>query len=308
MATIMITGGTGLVGTRLTEMLIDKDHSVIILTRDAAKIKHRVRGATYVNWDIHQETIDTAAVSKADHIIHLAGAGVADKRWSNSRKKEIVESRTKSSALIVKALQEIDNHVQSVVSASAIGWYGHDTAESKQKGFREDALPDNDFLGQTCRLWEESIQPVTSLGKRLVILRTGIALSKRGGALDEFKKPLKSFVAAVLGDGKQIISWIHLDDLCRMYIAAIENKEMNGVYNAVAPDPVTNQTLTLSLAKKIKGNAFVTVHVPSFLLKIVLGEMSIEVLKSATVSSAKIESTGFAFMFGSLEKAIKDIA
>lgn len=307
MPTILITGGTGMIGTQLTEMLIAQGNDVIILTRNATQVKHKIPSARYADWDVKKQTIDEKAVADADHIIHLAGAGVADERWTEKRKKEIVESRTQSSALLVKAVQEIPNKIKTVVSASAIGWYGPDTEASRQNGFVETQKADEAFLGETCRLWEESIAPVEQLGKRLVKLRTGIVLSKKGGALEEFKKPLKAFVAAVLGDGSQVVSWIHIDDLCRMYIEAIENENLHGAYNAVAPGPVSNKILTLALAKQMRGNAFVTLHVPSFVLKIMLGEMSIEVLKSATVSSRKIESAGFAFRFPVITHALKDL-
>jgi uncharacterized protein (TIGR01777 family) len=307
MPTILITGGTGMIGARLTEMLVAKGYHVIILTRNPSTRNHRLAGVSYANWNTHKQTIDQQAISSADHIIHLAGAGVADKRWTKERKQEIVNSRTQSSALIVKALTEITNHIRTVVSISAIGWYGPDTADSRTTGFTEEAKADTAFLGETCRLWEESIEPVTQLGKRLVKLRTGIVLSKTGGALIEFKKPLKAFVAAVLGDGLQIISWIHVDDLCRLFIAAIENETMNGVYNAVAPNPVSNEYLTFELARLMRGNIFIPVHVPAWVLKIVLGEMSIEVLKSATVNSAKIQSTGFQFLYPTVEEALSNL-
>jgi uncharacterized protein (TIGR01777 family) len=303
MNTVLITGGTGMIGTRLTKLLIEKGYAVIILTRSTAEVKHRLPGVSYARWDINKQTIDSDAIANADHIIHLAGAGVADKRWTATRKQEIVNSRTQSSTLIVKALKEIPNKVTTIVSASAIGWYGPDTILSKKNGFTEDAKADTAFLGETCRLWEESIQPAEQPGRRLVKLRTGIVLSNDGGALAEFKKPLKSFVAAIIGDGKQVVSWIHIDDLCFMYLSAIENENINGVYNAVAPNPVTNKELVLSLAKKMRGNFFIPMHVPAFALKIILGEMSIEVLKSATVSSQKIQSTGFGFSYPTIEAA-----
>jgi uncharacterized protein (TIGR01777 family) len=304
MPTILITGGTGMIGTRLTEMLTANGYSVIILTRDPSKRNNEHPGVNYAGWDVELQTIDKKAIETADHIIHLAGEGVADKRWNEKRKQEILNSRTQSGALIVKALAEIPNKVDTVISASAIGWYGPDTKSSRMQGFTETAPPDTAFLGETCRLWEESIQPVETLGKRVVKLRTGIVLSPNGGALQEFKKPLKLGVASILGDGKQVISWIQVDDLCRMYITAIENKALSGVYNAVAPNPVTNKILTLILAEKMRGKYFVPVHVPAFVLKMVMGEMSIEVLKSATVSSSKIEATGFQFEFPDISTAL----
>ncbi len=304
MPTVLISGGTGMIGKRLTELLVEKNYDVIILTREkSSNNKQHSEKISYANWDVEKGLIDKNAIENADHIIHLAGANVADKRWTEKRKEEILQSRTKSSALIVASLKEYDNKVKTIVSASAIGWYGKD--DKPHKKFIEADLPSNDFLGETCRLWEESISHVESFGIRLVKLRTGIVLSKKGGALDEFKKPLKAGVAAILGSGNQIISWIHIDDVCRMYIYAIENEEMHGAYNAVAPKPVSNKTLTLALAREMRGKNFIPVHVPAFILKLMLGEMSTEVLKSTTVSCEKIKDAGFTFLFPSIEAALK---
>jgi uncharacterized protein (TIGR01777 family) len=291
-----------MIGRRLTQLLIAKEYEVIIMSRHSSTVKHPLLGVAYAAWDIGSQTIDKTAIEKADHIIHLAGAGVADKRWSKNRKLEIISSRTQTSSLIVKALAEIPNHVKTVVSASAIGWYGADTDLSRINGFTEEAPPDTAFLGETCRLWEESIQPVQQLGKRLVKLRTGIVLSNEGGALKEFKKPLRAGIATILGSGRQMISWIHVDDLCRMYIHAIENKEMQGAYNAVSPNPVTNKELILRLARHMRGKFYLPVHVPSWVLSIALGEMSIEVLKSATVSCRKVQTTGFDFQYPNVKE------
>ena len=262
---------------------------------------------SYALWDVEAQTIDNEAIERSDYIINLAGAGVADKRWSALRKKEIVESRTKAGATIVKALETIPNKVKCVVNASAIGWYGADTRESLQKGFTENAVADTEFLGDTCLQWEASIEPVAKLGIRLVKLRIGIVLSNNGGALVEFLKPLKWGIASILGYGKQVISWIHVEDLCRLFAYAIENKAMDGAYNAVASVPVTNKELTLTLAKIVKGKSYISAHVPSFVLKIMLGEMSIEVLKSATVNNHKIKALGFQFKFPTVELALKDL-
>lgn len=307
MATVLITGGTGMIGRRLTQLLIEKGYEVIILSRQSSIVNRELDGVSYANWDVNKQTIDPVAIAKADYIIHLAGAGVADKRWSKERKQEIVNSRTQSSALIVKALSELPNKVKTVVSSSAIGWYGADTEKSLLHGFSEDTEADTAYLGETCRLWEGSIDPVSQLGKRLVKLRTGIVLSNEGGAFIEFKKPLKAGLAAILGSGKQVVSWIHVDDLCRMFIAAIENETLSGAYNAVAPHPVTNQYLTIALAKQMRGKFYIPVYVPSFVLKIMLGELSIEVLKSANVSSRKIQLTGFDFAYPTVEDAIAQL-
>lgn len=307
MATILISGGTGMIGSALQKFLAEKGHKIIVFVRPQSKINQREipdPGISYANWNVEAGEIDTEAIAKADYVIHLAGANVAEKRWTKKRKKEIVESRTKTSALLIKAMTETPNKIKAVISASGVGWYGPDTRTSSEKGFTEGAPSFDDFLGETCKQWEASIDPVTNLDKRLVIFRFGIVLSETGGALKEFKKPLRFGIAAIPGNGKQIISWISIYDLCRLILFAIENERISGVYNAVAPKPVTNKELTLSIAKKNRGKAFIPIHVPAFALKIVLGEMSIEILKSARVNDEKIRKAGFTFLYPSIEAAL----
>lgn len=305
MANILITGGTGMVGRALTQVLIAKGHQVGILTRNASSSNNP--NIKYYQWDIPNGTIDPEAIAQADHIIHLAGAGVADKRWNKARKKEILDSRVQSGELLVQALSSIPNQVKSLVSASGIGWYGPDTTKSLEKGFMEDAPADTAFLGETCRLWEKAIAPVAAMGKKLVILRLGIVLSNDGGAMIEFKKPVKFGIATVLGSGKQIISWIHIKDLCQLLVQAMEEPQFEGIYNAVAPETVTNQNFMLTLAKKMKGSFFLVFHVPAFLLKLMLGEMSIEILKSAKVNSFKLQSAGFKHAYPTVDQALEDL-
>ncbi|HCL05939.1 MAG TPA: TIGR01777 family protein [Chitinophagaceae bacterium] len=311
METVLITGGTGMVGRYLTQNLQQKGYAVNWLSRKAGETsiggdKKQGNKVQVFQWDIDKQTIDSEAISSADHIIHLAGAGVADKRWTPKRKEEILDSRTKSSALIVKALSEIPNKVKTVVSASAIGWYGPDRPDSKSP-FTEDAPYYSGFLGDTCKAWEDSIAPVTTLNKRLVRLRIGIVVSGTGGAITEFKKPLRAGIAPIFGSGKQIVSWIHIYDLCNFFLYAMENRDIQGIFNAVAPNPVSSRALIFALGRSMEKKLLIPVPVPSFLLKIILGEMSIEILKSATVSSKKAEAAGFQFSYPTIEQAVENL-
>ena len=309
MPTVLITGGTGLIGTALTNYLLARNYTVIIMSRSVKNqsLILKQNAVNFAGWDTDTQTMDAAALVQADYIIHLAGAGVADKRWTAKRKKEIRESRIKSGQLLAKSLKEIPNKVKAVVAASAIGWYGADPTVPNTNPFKEDAKADSSFLGETCRLWEESTESIKDLNIPFIKLRIGIVLSNDGGALKEFKKPIRFGVAGILGSGKQIISWIHIEDLCRMMEFAITHEKMEGVYNAAAPNPVSNKTFMLRLAEKIKGKFFVPSHVPAFVLKLMLGEMSIEVLKSATVSCKKIQGAGFTFLYPSVDAALDDL-
>jgi uncharacterized protein len=300
---VIITGGSGLIGTALSAFLVARGYEVIILSRNPGLHSKPIRGITYAAWNLNDQSVNEDAFHKAKYIIHLAGAGVADKAWTEKRKKEIVESRTKSSALLIKGLKGISNKVEAVVSASAIGWYKQNSPIPSI----ETESPDPGFLGETCRAWENSIQPVTELGKRLVILRTGIVLSNEGGAFPEFAKPVKYGIAGILGNGKQMISWIHIDDICRIYLEAMTNTSWSGIYNAVAPNPVNNRTFTLELAKKMKGNFFIPMPIPNFLLRLKLGDRSEEVLKSSNISSNKLKQQGFQFVYPTIDAAFRDL-
>jgi len=313
METVVITGGTGMIGSSLAKLLADNGYEVALLSRSAAKSKAHNgldrgarQGPATFHWDPAAKSIDEEIIRRADYIINLAGAGVADKRWTSSRKREIVESRVQSGELIVKSLNEIPNSVKAVISISGIGWYGEDSQIANPLPFTEEMPADQGFLGQTCVKWEASVTPVNKLGKRLVIFRTGIVLSNSGGALVEFKRPLRFGIATILGTGKQVVSWIHIDDICRLFLTAIRDPSLNGVYNAVSPQPVTNRQLVLELAK-CRQRFYIPITVPAFALKVALGEVSIEVLKSATVSCDKLLEKGFRFSFPTIRSALEHL-
>jgi len=305
MSTIVISGGSGFIGSALAKKLADAGNQIIILTR-SQKEKNPSNNISYSHWDPSRQTIDREVIANADAIVHLAGAGVADKRWTEKRKKDLFESRVQSSDLLMKVLNEVPNRISTIVSASAIGYYGADPVIPNPSPFVENSVPANDFLGSLSTAWEASVTPSQKTGRRLVILRTGIVLGNEGGAYPEFKKTFSLGVASILGKGNQVISWIHLDDLVQIYTEALQNKKLSGVYNAVSPFPVNNKDLILQIATQRK-KFFIPVHVPVFVLKTMLGEMSVEILKSTTVSSAKLLREGFQFKFPKIQDAIKDL-
>ena len=293
---ILITGGTGLVGSALIPMLKKQGHEIVVLSRTKAK------NASYevFVWDYKKEYIDEGAFKGVDTVIHLAGAGVADSKWTTDRKDEIYNSRTKTSILLFRELEKGGHQVKTFVAASAIGLYGNDTGNSI---VTETSPTGSDFLAHVTDAWETATNKVKALDIRLVQLRVGVVLSKQGGALVELLKPP---VAAPLGKGEQYMSWIHMGDLCRMFIEAVENPTLEGAYNAVAPHPETNRNLTKKAAKAFK-KTFLPIPVPSLVIKLMLGEMAAIVLGGNRVSSAKIQRAGFNFRFPKLERAVEDL-
>ena len=304
MANFLITGGTGMVGSALTKQLIQSGHEVVILTRRARRSDHPL--IQYKSWDPSQNQLDETAIRTADYIVHLAGANVAEKRWTVNRKQEILESRVRSGEFLVESLKKIPNRVKAVLGASAQGWYGADPLIPNPNPFVETDPAHLDFLGSTCQSWEQSLQPLSSMGIRLIQLRIGIVLSTSGGALAEFIKPVRLGISPILGNGKQVISWIHLDDLTRLIEWTLLNESVSGIYNAAAPNPVSNRSLMRVLSRAYR-RPFIPVPVPDFFLQLILGEMSIEVLKSTTMSVAKIQQAGFSFQFPHIEEALNDL-
>ena len=293
---ILITGASGLIGTRLTEVLTAKGHSVAHLGRT----EKQGQVPSFI-WDIKNQKIDRNALADCDTLIHLAGAGIADRRWSSTRKREILESRTNSTQLLFETLKNTTHSIQSFVAASAIGYYGFG---DEDKIFFENDLPGKDFLAEVTTQWEKEVDKVSSLGLRLTKIRIGIVLSEKGGALKEMARPIKFGLGAPLGTGNQFLSWIHLDDLCGIFVKAVEDEHLIGPYNAAAAW-CTNRAMTEALATTLRKPLWLP-PVPAFVLKGMLGEMADMVLMGSKVSSEKIRHAGFQFKFNGLEEAILD--
>lgn len=288
-----------MIGRKLTDLLLSKGYQVNHLSRQP---NPNPEVNTFL-WDVNKGQIDERCINNVDTIVHLAGANVADGRWTDKRKKEIIESRTKSIGLIYKLLKAKPQHtVKSVISASAVGYYG-DRADNL---LTETSAPGTDFLANVCLQWEHAVDAGSSLGLRLAKLRTGVVLDAKGGALAAIAKPVKFGLGAPLGTGRQWVSWIHEEDVIEMYLYAIENESINGDYNMVAPNPVTNKQLTKAVAAELHRPLLLP-KVPAFALELILGEMSSMVLSSQKASAQKIEDAGFKFKYPTLMWALKDI-
>jgi len=291
MASILVTGGTGLIGSNLCKLLKAKGHAVSILSRSKTKKPH------VYYWNLNEKYIDNEAIINTDYIIHLAGAGIADKRWTKARKKELIASRVDSTNLLFQKVNELNPNLKGFISASGVGYYGAITSD---KIFQENDAPNNDFLSKICILWEKETAKFNSLNIRTVSLRTGVVFSNEGGALEKIIKPIKLGIGAAIGSGKQYMPWIALEDLCNIYALSVENPEIKGIYNAVAPEHITNKELTKLIAKNLQKPLWLP-NIPSFVLKIILGELAVILLEGSRVSSKKIKNTGFNFIYPSLK-------
>ena len=296
---ILITGGTGFVGRHLTKLLVANGFSVSIMSRTK---KVNTENIFYYTWNVEKQTMEEEAVQKADYIIHLAGANIAGKPWTDQRKNEIVSSREQAAQLIYDTLQKTNTELEAFVSASAVGIYG---AMNGQAICHEDMQPANDFLGLTCQKWEAAADAFEKLGIRTVKIRTGLVMGENDGFLKKLAPVFKFKLGAALGSGKQYMPWIHIDDLCRIYLEAIQNPEMRGAYNAAVSDDTTNESFSKALAK-VYGYKLWLPNVPSFLIKLVLGELSKLLLTGRRVSDAKIKKLGFQFKHTNLEATLKD--
>ena len=296
MAKVLITGGTGLIGRQLSKSLADKGYEVIFLSR--SKKSHS--DSPIFIWDWNKDYIEEGALDQVDYIIHLAGANIADKRWSKHRKEQIIHSRVRSAQLLFSEIKKKDIKFKAYISASAVGYYGAITSD---KIFRETDPAANDFLGRTCADWEVSSDDFKELGIRTVKLRTAVVLSGVGGALAKMSTPIKFGIGSAIGTGKQYMPWIHIDDICGIYLKAIEDQQMHGAYNAAAPEQLTNAELTRSLAHHLKRLLWLP-NIPAFIMQLIFGKLSDVLLKGSRVSSEKLVSSGYKFQYPKLDAAL----
>ncbi len=300
MEIVGITGGTGFVGRHVTDLLISKGYRVVIFTRHPEKHPD-TPGVEYTYWDPAQKKCDHTALKKLDAMINLAGTSVAQ-RWTKKTKASIVSSRVDGTRFLVEQLKREAGKCKTFIAASAIGYYGPDRTA---KPFTETQHAYDDFLGTTCVKWEtESVTAQDTM--RTVILRFGIIMGKEDGAFPQMAKPVSFGAIPIFGKGNQTMSWIHVEDVAGLILHALTNTDVAGVYNTVAPHPVTQKQLMHTIAK-VKGGIHIPVPVPEMVLKTLLGEMSIEILKSCTVSAEKTLSSGFTFRYPDIESATRAI-
>jgi uncharacterized protein (TIGR01777 family) len=295
---VLITGGSGLVGRYLTSLLLSEGYRVSHLSR---KANHFGRVRVH-RWDIEKGILDPAVLEGVDYIIHLSGANIGEKRWTKDRKREIADSRVLSTRLLYEAALSSGCRLKAFISASATGYYGSITST---RLFSEVEPPATDFLGDVCRKWEEQADLFGSISSRVVKVRTAVVLEKSDSALSKYLHPAKFGIFPVLGSGRQYMPWIHISDLCRIYLKAVMDNKMSGAYNAVAPSHNDQRSFMKTLAS-VLDKTFFAPPVPAFLLNIFMGEMSAVVLKGSRISSDKIISAGYNFQYPDLLSALQN--
>jgi uncharacterized protein (TIGR01777 family) len=297
---VLITGATGLIGQEITKQLNVKNITVHYLSTQKIGLKnlHNYKG---FHWDISTQTINAAAFEGVTHIIHLAGASIS-KRWTKSYQNEILDSRILSTKLLFDFLKNNSHEVKYIINASAIGIYKSDYTINYHE---ENNTFSNSFLGKVVQKWENATQEFKYLNIEVCTLRIGLVMAKNGGMLPQITTPIKLGLGAVMGNGQQWQSWIHLNDLAKLFVFAIDNK-LSGIYNGVAPNPISHQEMTQIIARTIKKPLFLP-NIPQFMMKLILGKMHELLFESQKVSANKILKTGFKFEFTNFESVSKDL-
>lgn len=293
----VIAGGTGLIGSHLSTLLSGEGWQVVHLTRGEKK-----RGKyQLIRWDPESGYCDKDAFLEGDAIIHLAGSNIGKGRWSEARKRDIIRSRTVTGEFLHRLTVGSGITPSVFITASGVNYYG---SEISERIFTESDPPAGDFLGETCRLWEAAADPFSEAGVRVVKLRTAVVLASSGSALNKMTAPARAGLVVRLGPGNQYFPWIHIEDICNVYYKALTDSTMSGPYNASAPHHVTHDMLMREVARQ-KGLPVFLPHVPAWLLRVVLGEMSVLLTTGSRISAERLSGTGFQFRYPDISSALK---
>jgi len=300
MKSILITGGTGLIGTKLYKFLIEKHFNVIVLTRrESLSIENK----DFVFWDPEKNILDTSKIENIDCVVNLAGESIDGSRWTNKYKKRIMDSRVISTRFLFTKLKSLKNKPKVLVSASAVGCYHEDTLNEQD----ETSDLNHNFLGDVVKKWEFESRKFEDIGIKTSILRIGVVLSKEGGMLRKLYPLFLLGLGVPIGSGKQILSWIHIDDMVAIIFKCM-NEHLSGIFNIVAPEKINNIDFTKLLSKRISYIRLPSfIKAPKFLVRILFGEQSTLVLNGLNISSKKIEKIGYVFKFPSMDRALKNI-
>ena len=296
---ILVAGGTGLIGKHLCKKLKAIGYDVSILSRS----RKLINSSSIFYWNPDNNEIEIESLNNIDYIINLAGANISSQRWTKKRKIQIIDSRVNSGLVILNAIKKHEIKIKAYISASAIGYYGTITT---QNIFIESDAPSVDFLSEVCQKWELTTDKFNELGIRTVKIRTGIVLALDGGALNKMTTPIKQNIGSILGSGNQYMPWIHLEDLCNIYVLALTDKQFSGAINAVAPMHISHKDFTLTIASILNKKIFLP-NTPAFLIKLIFGNRSNLILNGSRISSNKIIELGYTFKFPKLEGALKNI-
>ena len=295
---ILITGGSGTLGSALTQKLLTNNIEVVHLTRE----KNSKNDVKNYLWDWSKNYIDENCLEGITHIVHLAGAGIAEKAWTKRRKNTIVKSRVLTARLLHSKIKSLNLNIATFISASAVGYYG---AQISEKIFIESDNSYEDFIGNCCKQWENAADQFNPIA-RVIKFRLGVILDKNSGALLKIAKMVKNRIGSPLGSGKQYMPWIHLEDAVNLFYFAIMNNKIKGTFNAVSQEIITNKELTLKIGKVLNRKIWMP-NVPSFILKFIYGELSDTILKGVKVSNEKIKSLNFKFKYEKVDEALKAI-
>ena len=298
---ILISGGTGFIGLKLIEELKNEGHEIFGLTRNVENAQKKDADVIWISWKSHNEIFDLKPYGKIDAVINLVGENIAGKRWTNEQKKVLYNSRVEATRSICSSIKESQGKVDVFVSTSAIGIYGNRQSEE----IHEKSLTVDDFIGTLCKDWESALTSNSDVYDRHVIIRVGLVLGKNGGMIEKLLPIFQLGIGGKLSHGNQYMSWVHLDDICRIFIKAINDSSMDGVYNGTAPFPVTNKEFTQSLGDVLRKPTLFPV--PKLALKVVLGEVAEHVLSGARIIPKKLKEDNFHFIYPTLETALKDV-